>query len=105
LRIDDEKLNMAAQPSIPLSHRDVISAPLSFQQQRFWLLDQLSPGNPACNISVRWKLLGPLDLAILERAIAEVARRHDILRTHIELIDGEPIQIVQTKLAFELSFT
>jgi hypothetical protein len=53
---------VVAQLSIPASHRDAITAPLSLQQQRFWLLDQLSSGNPACNISVRWKLIGPLDL-------------------------------------------
>lgn len=95
---------MAAQLSIPLSHRSAVSAPLSLQQQRFWLLDQLSPGNPACNISMRWKLLGSLNIAILKRAIGEIARRHEVLRTHFELAAGEPVQIVQPALACEVSF-
>jgi thioesterase domain-containing protein len=98
-------LNVAAQLSIPADQPDALTAPLSLQQQRFWLLDQLSSGNPACNISVRWKLIGPLDLTILKHAIAEVVRRHDVLRTHIELVAGEPVQLVQSDLIVELSRT
>lgn len=96
---------MAAQLSIPADNRNAITAPLSLQQQRFWLLDQLSAGNPACNISVRWKLIGPLDLSILKRAIAAVVRRHDILRTHIELVAGNPVQCVEPDSIVELSRT
>ncbi len=94
---------MVAQLSIPADRRDAITAPLSLQQQRFWLLDQLSSGNPACNISVRWKLIGRLDLTILKRAIAEVVRRHDVLRTHIELVAGDPVQFIQPDPIVELS--
>ncbi len=93
----------AAQLSLPADHRGDLIAPLSLQQARFWLVDQLSPGNAASNIAVRWKLLGPLNVAILERAIAAVVRRHDVMRTHVELKDGEPMQIIQPDLAFELS--
>ena len=100
-----KKLNVAAQLSIPADNRNAITAPLSLQQQRFWLLDQLSAGNPACNISVRWKLIGPLDLSILKRAIAAVVRRHDILRTHIELVAGDPVQCVEPDSIVELSRT
>lgn len=93
----------AAQLSLPQIQRADPSAPLSLQQERFWLVDQLSAGNPACNIAVRWQLRGPLDIALLERAIADVVRRHDVLRTHVALKDGEPVQMVQPELAFEIS--
>jgi thioesterase domain-containing protein len=98
-------LNVAAQPAVPGSHRGDVGAPLSLQQQRFWQLDRIAPGNPACNISVRWRLLGPLDLAILKRAIDEVVRRHEVLRTRVELNAGEPVQIIQPQASFEISFT
>jgi thioesterase domain-containing protein len=94
----------AAQLSLPANHRGNLIAPLSLQQARFWLVDQLSPGNAASNIAVRWELLGPLNVAILERAIAALARRHDVMRTHVALKDGEPVQIITPDLAFELSF-
>jgi thioesterase domain-containing protein len=95
----------AAQLSFPGNHRSDLSAPLSLQQARFWLLDQLSPGNSAYNIAVRWQLIGPLKIAVLERAIADIVRRHDVLRTRVELENGEPVQTVQPDLAFELAFT
>jgi thioesterase domain-containing protein/aryl carrier-like protein len=77
-------------------------APVSLQQQRFWLLDQLTPNNPAYNIAVRWGLSGPLDIDILRRAISEIVRRHQVLRTRFELIDGQPMQIIEPSLNVEL---
>ena len=93
----------AAQLSLPGSHRLDLSAPLSLQQARFWLLDQLFPGNPASNIAVRWQLKGPLRIAVLERAIRDIVRRHGVLRTYFELKNGEPVQTVQPELSFELA--
>ena len=51
-------------------------APASFAQQRLWFLDQLLPGNPVYVIPFALRLRGPLDSAALERAIAEIVRRH-----------------------------
>lgn len=34
--------------------------PLSFAQQRLWILDQLEPGNPAYNVQVALSLRGNL---------------------------------------------
>jgi amino acid adenylation domain-containing protein len=55
--------------------------PLSFAQQRLWLIEQLDPGDPAYNLPVALRLRGPLDVDALETAVAEVARRHETLRT------------------------
>ncbi len=77
-------------------------SPASLQQQRFWLLDRLFPGNPAYNIAVRWKLSGKLNPAILESAINEVLRRHEVLRTRFELQDERPVQIVEKHLSINL---
>ena len=69
-------------------------APLSFAQTRMWLLDRITPGSAAYNISNSVRLDGPLDTAALEWAINEIIRRHEILRTTFEEIDGEPRQRV-----------
>ncbi|HEX9942664.1 MAG TPA: non-ribosomal peptide synthase/polyketide synthase [Thermoanaerobaculia bacterium] len=68
--------------------------PLSFAQQRLWFLDRLEPGSPAYNIFTGLRLAGPLRLPVLARALAEVVRRHEALRTVFAVGDGEPVQIV-----------
>jgi amino acid adenylation domain-containing protein len=68
--------------------------PLSFAQERLWFLDRLEPGQPSYNVVTGTRLLGPLDAAAMGRAIAEIVRRHEALRTTFALKDGAPVQIV-----------
>ncbi|HEX6290303.1 MAG TPA: amino acid adenylation domain-containing protein [Herpetosiphonaceae bacterium] len=74
-------------------------APLSFNQQRLWFLDQLVPNSPAYNILTVVRLSGPLDASIFERAINEIVRRHDSLRTVFPTVDGQPVQAVAAALS------
>ncbi|MEM8778036.1 MAG: amino acid adenylation domain-containing protein [Cyanobacteria bacterium P01_G01_bin.49] len=76
--------------------------PLSFAQQRLWFLEQLQPGSFAYNIPTAVRLIGSLDLAVLERSFNEIVRRHQTLRTHFIIVDGEPVQVIDSTLA--LSF-
>lgn len=55
--------------------------PLSFQQERLWLVHQLDPDSAAMNMSAALRLEGRLDVPALERALAEIGQRHDVLRT------------------------
>ncbi|HEX4150082.1 MAG TPA: condensation domain-containing protein, partial [Pirellulales bacterium] len=66
--------------------------PLSFAQQRLWFLDQMEPGNPVYVLPAAARLSGPLDRAVLERSLAEVARRHEGLRTIFPQHEGRPEQ-------------
>jgi amino acid adenylation domain-containing protein/non-ribosomal peptide synthase protein (TIGR01720 family) len=68
--------------------------PLSYQQERMWVLDQLEPGNPFYNVSAAQRFTGALDLALADRALKEVVRRHEVLRTSYEVIDGRPMQVI-----------
>ena len=70
------------------------ASPLSFSQQRFWFLDRLRPGNPLYNLQVVVRLEGNLDVDVLGRALAEIVRRHEPLRTVYPDRDGEPFQEV-----------
>ena len=67
--------------------------PLSFTQQRLWFLTQLEPELAAYNIPLGWRLLGPLDVPALERALSEVLRRHEALRMTFPDVDGRPAQV------------
>ncbi len=69
--------------------------PLSFAQQRLWLLDRLEPGTSAYNMPAPARLLGSLDRTVLARALAEILRRHESLRTRFTAFDGVPAQVIE----------
>jgi len=99
-RIEDAMMAGEKQEALPLApaSRDgqrVVRLPLSFAQQRLWFLDQLTPNNSIYNITVAVRLEGRLNIEILESAINEVVRRHEVLRTRIEVEAGEPAQVVE----------
>jgi amino acid adenylation domain-containing protein len=73
---------------------EVFVFPLSFAQQRLWFLDQISPGNPFYNVHDAIYFDHPLDVEALKRSIAEIARRHESLRTTFVSLDGQPVQVV-----------
>src|SRR6266478_1873339 len=83
----------AASPRrIPRVPRDGGAFPLSFAQERLWFLDQLVPGNPFYTIcSAHWVPFA-IDHGGLERALTELVRRHEALRTTFPIVDGEPRQ-------------
>ncbi|HYG61470.1 MAG TPA: amino acid adenylation domain-containing protein, partial [Thermoanaerobaculia bacterium] len=82
----------AAPPLTPAPRTGPL--PLSFAQQRLWFLDQLVPGSPLYNIPGALRLTGALDPALLGGVLAEVARRHEVLRTTFRAEGGEPVQVI-----------
>ncbi len=86
------KQRAAAVPEAPAARLDAGPAPLSFVQEFLWLLDQATPGLAAYNAPRAYRLRGPLDLNRLDRALGELVRRHDIFRSRITVIDGQPMQ-------------
>ena len=77
---------------------DEKSAPLSFAQQRLWLLDRLLPLGSVYNNPYVSCLTGELDAVALENALNEVVRRHETLRTRFGMQDGEPVQVIAPSL-------
>ncbi len=76
--------------------------PMSFAQQRLWLIDQLGTEASAYNIPSALHLRGPLDAAALERALAHVVARHEALRTTLGSDGDEPVQIVWSEASLRL---
>lgn len=68
--------------------------PLSFAQQRLWLLDQLMPGSAAYNIPTAVRLQGPLNLAAWRTCLDELVQRHQSLRTTFTVRGQQPVQRV-----------
>ncbi|HEU0078865.1 MAG TPA: condensation domain-containing protein, partial [Longimicrobiaceae bacterium] len=69
--------------------------PLSYGQERIWMLDRLEPGNPMYNVPMAGWLRGPLDMGAAKRALAEIVRRHEVYRTVYAEVDGVAVQIVR----------
>ncbi|MFZ4471104.1 MAG: condensation domain-containing protein, partial [Pirellula sp.] len=76
--------------------------PLSFAQQRLWFLEQMEGELTAYNMPYRWKLRGSLDVEALRRALEEIVRRHEPLRTTFAILDDAPVQVIQPSERFEL---
>ncbi len=75
---------------------DVYVMPTSLAQQRFWLLDQLQPGNTSLNMPLALRLVGDLDRTVLKRTIDEIVSRHEVLRTTFRSDNGRPMQVIST---------
>lgn len=68
--------------------------PLSYEQQRLWLIAQLDPDSPAYNIPAALRLRGNFDAEALARSFDEVVCRHESLRTGFTLSGGRPVQVI-----------
>ncbi|MEH2411060.1 amino acid adenylation domain-containing protein [Nostoc sp.] len=68
--------------------------PLSFAQTRLWLLDQLEPGSSMYNSTIVVRLVGSLNVPVLEQALTKIVCRHEALRTTFPAVNGQPFQAI-----------
>ncbi|HEX7239342.1 MAG TPA: amino acid adenylation domain-containing protein, partial [Longimicrobiaceae bacterium] len=87
-------------PLRPVTREQAV--PLSFAQERLWVVDQIEPGTAVYNIPAVLRLSGALDTAALERSLAEIVRRHEALRTVFASVGGRPVQVVVPASSVEL---
>jgi len=84
---------------------DASRAPLSYNQEGLWFLDRLYADGAHYSVPAAIRLDGNLDRAALGRALGEVTRRHDSLRTSFRLgADGQPEQVVAPPSDVQLPF-
>jgi len=70
------------------------NTPVSGLQRGLWFLDRLNPGSATYSVPWVFEFDGPVDPALLERALAVIVRRHDALRTTFSFGPDGPVQIV-----------
>ena len=105
-RIQESKENSKASVLAPIQPADRNkTVPLSFAQQRLWLLDQLQPFSPAYNMPTALRVRGKLDIAAFHSALNQIVRRHEVLRTSFHVVHGEPAQIISDELQLPLPLT
>jgi len=94
----DVQIGANSSPAlIPVSQSDE-PAPLSFAQERLWFLQQLMPENVAYNLPGAVHIRGVTNTEVMNAAIEEVVRRHEILRTRFEYRHGRPVQIIDSTI-------
>ncbi|MET0400646.1 MAG: amino acid adenylation domain-containing protein, partial [Longimicrobiaceae bacterium] len=83
-----------APPILPVPRDPAHPLPLSFAQQRLWFLHRLDPSGLGYNVPFPLRLRGAVDPAALRRALDELVRRHESLRTVFAAVDGRAAQVV-----------
>jgi amino acid adenylation domain-containing protein len=76
------------------SAEEVFVFPTSFAQQSLWLLDQFQPQSCDYNIPFAYRIIGELNVSALARSFSFLVHRHEVLRTTIRVLDGQPMQCV-----------
>jgi acyl-CoA synthetase (AMP-forming)/AMP-acid ligase II/acyl carrier protein len=104
-----ERLNDSDQQSTPASSivrvpRPNGLGPTSIAQERLWELHHALPNLPFFNILHALRLASPLNVALLERSINEIVRRHEILRTTFAVQGGQCAQVIAPHLSLPLAF-
>ncbi|MFS8086016.1 MAG: condensation domain-containing protein, partial [Acidobacteriota bacterium] len=81
------------------------TAPLSFTQQQFWLLDQTGPNRATYNVLTAVKIAGVLDVMRLGKALKQIVARHEVLRTSIVVEQGSPLQMISETMPVSLQIS
>lgn len=88
--------------------------PLSFSQQKLWILEQLrdqqsaqeqaleNDGSGVYNMVFGMKLQGELQLPALKQALKQIIQRHESLRTVIHSSEQGPYQVIKPAFEFVL---
>jgi amino acid adenylation domain-containing protein len=92
-------------PSLPARTTGDETWPLSFAQERFWFLEQLSPGLAMHNIPLAFRLRGPLHVGALRRGLEEITHRHASLRCVFVEQAGGAVALVLEPKPFVLPLT
>ena len=84
---------LEATQALPLTPtpRDGSALPLSFFQERLWVLHRLEPELTTYNFGSLFRPPGPLDAERLDAALRRVVARHEILRSRFALEGDAPL--------------
>ena len=97
VRVDEALREQRHAPRAPLieAATDEGPAPLSFSQQRMWMIQSLDPENTAYNMAGAVRIRGPLNVQALSAALDDAKRRHDNLRSVFKVVDERALQHVE----------
>ena len=85
------KFRHRASDAIPKRNTENIP-PLSFTQQRLWVVDKLNEGSIEYNMPMAFHISGVFDVDVAERTLEQIVNRHEVLRTVYHEKEGSPFQ-------------
>jgi acyl-CoA synthetase (AMP-forming)/AMP-acid ligase II len=78
--------------------------PASIAQERLCRLQYALPSLPLFTILYALRLTSPVNTMLIERALNEIVRRHDILRTTFTAVDGTYVVVIAPQMTVCLAF-
>jgi amino acid adenylation domain-containing protein len=76
---------------------------LSSAQKRFYILQKMEVDTCLYNLPLLVEVGGELEIEKFEEVFRKLFKRHEILRTSFNVIEGEPIQRVHDEVEFEIA--
>ncbi|MBK9394957.1 MAG: hypothetical protein IPN40_14135 [Uliginosibacterium sp.] len=92
--LDEQFLNLAGNSTVDC---------LSVAQQHLWFQHQSTSSHTLCNSVVAWRLEGQLNVSALERGLAQIVHRHEVLHTQFPLRKGKPVPVVSDPADFKVT--
>jgi amino acid adenylation domain-containing protein len=99
------RLRTLERESIPLKIEQIdrsVNLPLSFAQERLWFLHQLEGASTTYNMPAALRLTGTLNLDAFHQSLAEIVRRHEVLRTGFHIVNGTAVQVIHPDVSLHL---
>ena len=84
---------------------NVKTAPMSFNQEGLWFLDQLDPESATNTLTATVRISKVLVPDMLETSLNKLVERHEILRTTFHVQEGQLLQIIAPHLHIQLPVT
>lgn len=105
--IDDEDTKNGSKsnelpPIIPLEAKQYYS--LSSAQKRVFIIEQLGNTGASYNIPLAIQIKGKIDKDKFESIFKNLILRHEALRTSFDIVDGEPVQIINKEVEFKIDY-
>ncbi|NOQ23838.1 MAG: SDR family NAD(P)-dependent oxidoreductase [Bacteroidales bacterium] len=76
--------------------------PMSYNQERLYLIWQLQKDGLAYNIPRLYKITGNIEIAKIKTVFKTIVNRHESLKTNFPVIDGQPVQYIKKEFEFEV---
>ncbi|BAZ22953.1 non-ribosomal peptide synthase [Kalymmatonema gypsitolerans NIES-4073] len=99
LRTKDTGLSLP--PIQPRTHSEQL--PLSWAQERLWFLNQLGGASATYNMPGAVRISGQFNIHAFQQALSEIIRRHEVLRTSFQTVNGIPIQVIHPQATTQIN--
>lgn len=76
----------------------------SSAQKRMYAVNEMLEDAIPYNFACVYKVHGKIDKVRIQECFSKLVQRHEAFRTRFEMVEGEVVQIIEEKVAFQVSF-